>query len=659
MSYSFAGLLAIIIHLVINVRIFSKRTGALLPEERNYRAFLYSVIAYYITDALWGVLYEQGLSLLVFIDTEIYFFVMAISVLLWIKYVLCYLRDKSLFGKILTYIGNALFVFQVIAITANLFYPILFYFDKNGEYHAEPIRYIAFIIQILMYIMISIYTFYISSKIDKQIKNRYRTIGAFGLSMIFSIALQIIYPLLPMYSVGYLLGCCVLHIFVLEEEKNEYRLTHDVLTGLPNSKFLISKIQGILNASNKEDISLGVIYIGLDNFKSINDFYGYQKGDEILCSISQRLRDLIYEASLARANADNFLAVIRAKNKDMVTAQASYILSSLNEPFVIHSHKVYIGASVGLAFLSADCDDGRTLVHHAELAMFDAKRRGGNAISIFTESMRTSAFEKKQLEGELYKAVENGSFTLNYQPKVDISKNDVSGCEALVRWQTKEGKWISPAAFIPIAEKTGLVTRIDMFALRTACRQVLVWDKDGTGAVPIAVNMSVQSILSEGFADQVISILEEEGTPTSLIDVEITETSFMSDMDTAFSAISRLHEAGIHIALDDFGTGYSSLQYLSAMPISFLKIDRKFVDDIFSGKVTAQPLVKSIIALADSLGMETICEGVEDKNQLAFLAGNGAHIIQGYLFSKPLSTIDCGEYLRNRKAHIASVMQAV
>lgn len=411
--------------------------------------------------------------------------------------------------------------------------------------------------------------------------------------------------------------------------------------------------------SKKEGMCLGLIYIGLDNFKSINDCYGYQKGDEILCSISQRLRDLIYETSLARANADNFLAVIRAKNKDMVTAQANYILSSLNEPFVIHSHKVYIGASVGLAFQSADCEDGRTLVHHAELAMFDAKRRGGNAISIFTVSMRTSAYEKKQLEGELYKAVENGSFTLNYQPKVDISKNDVSGCEALVRWQTKEGKWISPAAFIPIAEKTGLVTRIDMFALRTACRQVLVWDKDGTGAVPIAVNMSVQSILSAGFADQVISILEEEGTPTSLIDVEITETSFMSDMDTAFSAISRLHEAGIHIALDDFGTGYSSLQYLSAMPISFLKIDRKFVDDIFSGKVTAQPLVKSIIALADSLGMEAICEGVEDKNQLAFLAGNGAHIIQGYLFSKPLSTIDCGEYLRNRKAHIASVMQAV
>lgn len=219
MSYSFAGLLAIIIHLVINVRIFSKRTGALLPEERNYRAFLYSVIAYYITDTLWGVLYEQGLSLLVFIDTEIYFFVMAISVLLWIKYVLCYLHDKSLFGKILTYIGNALFVFQVIAITANLFYPILFYFDKNGEYHAESIRYIAFIIQVLMYIMISIYTFYISLKADKQIKNRYRTIGAFGLSMIFSIVLQIIYTLLPMYSVGYLVGCCVLHVFVLEEEK--------------------------------------------------------------------------------------------------------------------------------------------------------------------------------------------------------------------------------------------------------------------------------------------------------------------------------------------------------------------------------------------------------------------------------------------------------
>ena len=169
--------------------------------------------------------------------------------------------------------------------------------------------------------------------------------------------------------------------------------------------------------------------------------------------------------------------------------------------------------------------------------------------------------------------------------------------------------------------------------------------------------MSVRSILSDGFADKVLRILREEGTPPSLIDIEITESSFMSDMNTALKAISRLHDAGLHVELDDFGTGYSSLKYLSAMPISVLKIDKSFVDDIYSGKEAAQPLVKSIISLADSLGMLTVSEGVEDKNQLAFLVSNGANVIQGYLFSKPLSAADFGEFLRNRKSRIASVMQ--
>ncbi|MBQ7607894.1 MAG: EAL domain-containing protein, partial [Desulfovibrionaceae bacterium] len=340
-----------------------------------------------------------------------------------------------------------------------------------------------------------------------------------------------------------------------------------------------------------------------------------------------------------------------------VLEKAQKNLEELNKTFAVEGNKLHVNTSIGLAYLSNDCKDIMDLVHNAELAMYDAKRQGGKAISIYDMSMTEAVSGKKQLETALYEAVEKKAFTVHYQPKVDVAKKDIAGCEALVRWQTADGKWVSPAAFVPIAEETGLVTSIDMFVLRKACQQVLAWDKDGSGAVPIAVNMSVRSILSEGFADQVIQILKEEGTPSSLIDIEITETSFMSDMDTAFAAISRLNEAGIRIALDDFGTGYSSLQYLSAMPISFLKIDRKFVDDIFSGNEPAQPLVKSIIALAANLGMQIICEGVEDKNQLAFLVGNGATIIQGYIFSKPLNEADCREYLRNRKEHIARVIQ--
>ena len=427
---------------------------------------------------------------------------------------------------------------------------------------------------------------------------------------------------------------------------------------MPNGDLLIERFPKIIKIAQGIRASVGLLYIDVDNFKSINDSYGYQQGDVVLREIANRLRSLNSSEVLARTSVDNFQIILTAANQDLVLEKAQKILNILKEIFFIGSNKLHISISIGLAYFSSDCSDILTLIHHAELAMYDAKQQGGNTISLYDKSMTEAVYGKKQLETALYEAVEKEAFTVNYQPKVDISKNDVAGCEALVRWQTADGKWVPPPAFIPIAEETGLVTSIDMFVLRTACRQVLAWEKDGSGAVPIAVNMSVRSILSEGFVERVMSILEEEGTPPSLIDIEITETCFMSDMETAFAAISRLHEAGIHIALDDFGTGYSSLQYLSAMPISFLKIDRKFVDDIFSGKMTAQPLVKSIIALAANLGMSTICEGVEDKNQLAFLAGNSAHIIQGYLFSKPLSAADCGEYLRNRKAHIAEVMQS-
>ncbi|MBO4368982.1 MAG: EAL domain-containing protein [Desulfovibrio sp.] len=441
-------------------------------------------------------------------------------------------------------------------------------------------------------------------------------------------------------------------------EEMTYQAKHDSLTGLPNGDLLIERFPKIIKIAQGIRASVGLLYLDVDNFKSINDSYGYQQGDAVLREIANRLRTLNSTEALARTSVDNFHIVITAANQDLVLEKAQKILDTLKEIFFIGNNKLHISISIGLAYFTSGCSDILTLIHHAELAMYDAKQQGGNTISLYNKSMTEAVYGKKQLETALYEAVEKEAFIVNYQPKVDISKNDIAGCEALVRWQTGDGKWVPPPAFIPIAEETGLVTSIDMFVLRTACRQVLAWEKDGSGAVPIAVNMSVRSILSEGFAERVMGILEEEGTPPSLIDLEITETCFMSDMETAFAAISRLHEGGMHIALDDFGTGYSSLQYLSAMPISFLKIDRKFVDDIFSGKMTAQPLVRSIIALAANLGMHVICEGVEDKNQLAFLAGNGAHIIQGYLFSKPLSAADCGEFLQNRKAHIAEVMQS-
>ena len=483
-----------------------------------------------------------------------------------------------------------------------------------------------------------------------------RTIAAFGRELSRkNFALMLVLCILVLCA-----GLVLLHLTQkrITRKEMDYRARHDSLTGLPNERCFEERLSEIMKDARHDGISLGVLDIDIDNFKSINDCFGYKQGDILLQNMANRIRRLISAGSAARFGADNFVAAVTAKDTNTLMADIKKIHAALHEPFEVNGSPLHMGVRMGIAFLNDDSINAVTLVHHAEQAMFEAKKQGGNTLAVFNESMHRNAIERKNLEIALRDAVEKNALTVYYQPKVDIEKNDVAGCEALIRWRTSDGKWVPPPAFIPIAEENGLVTRIDMFVLRSACRQALEWQKDGTGAVPIAVNMSVLSILSDGFADEVTRILKEEGTPPSLIDIEITESCFMSDMKKALSAFSRLHDSGIHIALDDFGTGYSSLQYLSAMPISILKIDKKFVDDIFSGKETAQTLVKSIISLAGGLGLQTVSEGVEDKDQLAFLVRNGAHIIQGYLFSKPLSAEDCGAFLRNRKVRIAEVMKA-
>ncbi len=437
-----------------------------------------------------------------------------------------------------------------------------------------------------------------------------------------------------------------------------YRANHDMLTGLPNRRLYRERLKEFINQEYNGQNEIGILYIDIDNFKGINDSFGYSSGDELLKQFSSRLKKICRNGSPARVSVDNFVLFLSSQSKENIIQQANVIYEALVEPYIINKNKIHISISIGISFVANNSYDEKLMIHKAELAMFEAQKHGGGTISCFSDYLIKNALSKKQIEIALYEALDKNILSVHYQPKIDIHKKDVCGCEALIRWQTSDGEWVPPPQFIPLAEETGLVTRIDMFVLQQACKQVIEWKKNGLGSIPIAVNMSVRSIMSGDFAEKVINTLRDEGTPPELIDIEITESCFISDIENAFSSISRLHEAGIRIAVDDFGTGYSSLQYLSAMPISFLKIDKKFIDDIFSGKVTAQPLVKSIMSLATNLGMHTISEGVESKKQLDFITNNGGHIIQGYLFSKPLNPIDCCDFLKNQKVYIDKVLNA-
>lgn len=433
-----------------------------------------------------------------------------------------------------------------------------------------------------------------------------------------------------------------------------YRISHDSLTGLPTKGLFQERLRSIMEDVSREKSCAGVLFIDLDRFKGVNDRYGHSRGDRVLQETATRLH-AFGNGCVARSGGDEFLVAVAAAGPDQVERQAHALLDALDRPFIVDGRDLRLGACTGIALYPGHGDSAEVLLHRAELAMYAAKEKGRDSLAFFEQGMEDAASRRVELETALYRALQNGALTVHYQPKVDAASRDVAGCEALVRWQTGDGAWVPPPVFIPLAEESGLVTDIDMFVLRSACRQVGQWERDGSGVVPVAVNMSARSILSEGFAGRVMRILEEEGTPPSRIEVEITESCFLTDMEAAFSAIERLHAAGIRIALDDFGTGYSSLQYLSAMPISCLKIDKKFVDDIFSSKATAQPLIRSIIALAANLGMSTVSEGVEDRRQMEFLLANGACVIQGYLFSRPLSGTDCGEFLRDRRGRIAAV----
>ncbi|MBQ9405278.1 MAG: EAL domain-containing protein [Desulfovibrio sp.] len=464
------------------------------------------------------------------------------------------------------------------------------------------------------------------------------------------------------------LGCFVL-IFGLSllmhmqrrwmQRELEYRENHDSLTGLPNKIFFTRKLGEILAEARHRQNYVGVLFLDLDRFKVVNDSYGHAQGDIVLREAAQRLDKVLCQGLAARSGGDDFLIAVAATKRDAVLQEAQALLAVMDAVFPVEDKELHLGASIGMAFFPEHGLDSESLVQRAELAMYHAKEVGGNNVRVFTQNMGDRAAAKMGLETALYAAVAHDALKVHYQPKVNIATRDVSGCEALVRWQNDEGRMIPPPVFIPLAEENGLITRIDMFVLRSVCRQIQAWKSSGGRAVPVAVNMSARSILSGDFATNVIRVLEEERTPPDLIELEITETCLMTHMDTAFAAITRLHDAGLRIALDDFGTGYSSMQYLQAMPIACLKIDKQFIDGIFRADGDTRALVRGILALAANLGMDTVAEGVEDLDQLSFLAANHCNVIQGYLFSRPLNGTDCASFLRDCRIRINAVAGGV
>jgi len=417
----------------------------------------------------------------------------------------------------------------------------------------------------------------------------------------------------------------------------------DALTGLPNRALFLDRLGQAMAQSRREKESLALIYIDLDNFKTVNDTLGHTAGDELLIQVTGRLRAAVREVdTVARLGGDEFaLILMDAKGPEEMARVAGHILARLGESYQIQGLEVAGGASMGITFWPLDGDSGETLLKNADVAMYRAKARGRNTFQFFTGDMASSVADTLRIESGLRRALAENQLALHYQPQV-VPGGRVVGAEALMRWASPELGWVSPARFIPIAEKSGLIAELGEFALREACRQCSLWRMSLDPDMRIAVNLSAAQFRDEGLADRIDSLLQEYDLPGSALELEVTESVVMEDVTRVQTILSGLRRLGCRLAIDDFGTGYSSLAYLKRFQVDVLKIDKSFVYGLGDeGDDTA--VVRAIFGLARSLRLEVAAEGVETVAQidaLRRLAGPEGFIAQGYYFAAPMPAAD-------------------
>jgi diguanylate cyclase (GGDEF)-like protein len=424
-------------------------------------------------------------------------------------------------------------------------------------------------------------------------------------------------------------------------QANLYRLAHhDALTGLPNRLLFIDRLGQAMAQANRNERLVAVMLLDLDRFKAINDTLGHTMGDLLLRNVAELLVSCVREDdTVARLGGDEFTIMLPEIQyiQDAATV-AQKILDAFTQPFFLDGHELFIGTSIGIALYPFN-EDLNLLLRDADIAMYEVKQQGGNNYQFYTTEMNTASLRRLSLEGALRRALERGEFVLHYQPQFDLARGEIVGAEALIRWQHPDLGLLGPMEFIPLAEENGLIIPIGEWALRAACAQNRAWQLAGLPPLRMSVNLSVRQFYQKDLVDTVSRILEQTGLDSRYLELEITESCLMQNTQTTMTMLSEFNRMGVRFAIDDFGTGYSSLAYLKRFPIDTLKIDRSFVCDIGSDPDDAA-IVKAIVALAQSLEMRVIAEGVETREQMDFLRAHRCDEIQGYLVSRPLPAED-------------------
>jgi diguanylate cyclase (GGDEF)-like protein len=428
---------------------------------------------------------------------------------------------------------------------------------------------------------------------------------------------------------------------ITERKRAEQQVQHlaysDTLTGLPNRALLMHQLRDALARCERDGTQLAVLFLDLDRFKPINDTMGHAVGDELLKAVAQRLRNAVRRSdTVSRLGGDEFVVVLGGiRGHREATRAAQEILDRIAEPFVCDQHEIFSSMSIGIAIYPADGRDAGTLLKSADMAMYVAKQRGRGNYQFYSHQMNQAAQERLELENSLRRALKQQEFSLWYQPQVNLDDGRVTGVEALIRWHHPELGIVPPGLFIPACEEIGLILPLGEWVMRSACRQAKAWTRAGHPPIRMAVNLSLVQFRQSDLAQRVRTIVEETAVDPACIELELTESMIMEDAEATVRTLRELKAMGLRLAIDDFGTGYSSLSYLSSFPIDRIKIAQRFVTDV-AGDPRSAAIVETIIAIARSLGIEVIAEGVETARQLEFLRSRGCVELQGYYFSRPV-----------------------
>ncbi len=439
------------------------------------------------------------------------------------------------------------------------------------------------------------------------------------------------------------------------EERVQYLATHDELTNLPNRAMFGQLLEETVATARTDERRFAVLFIDLDRFKIVNDSLGHEAGDVLLQELALRLKRCLRGCDLvARLGGDEFVVIVTdADEPAHAAAVARNIQAAVLKPVEIMGQECRVTASIGVAMFPKDASDGRSLMKHADMAMYAAKEEGKNNVQFYTHDIQPLSIERLTLETSLRRALEREEFSLHYQAKVELDSGVIAGAEALLRWWNHELGAVPPANFIPLAEDTGLIVPIGKWVLRTACAQNMAWQRQGLPPISIAVNLSPRQFKDPSLLDDIVEALEETGMAAEQLELEITESMIMNNVNHAVERLAAIKALGVRLSIDDFGTGYSSLAQLKRFPIDTLKIDRSFIRDI-PENTEDRAITEAIIAMGRTLGVKIVAEGVETFGQQEFLKSRRCDQTQGFFFSKPVNAGRFAHLLRSQPARPAA-----